>query len=523
MVSGGGLAHLAGYGLADLDAERPMAADAVMPCGSLTKLVTAMAVVQLGDGGRLDLDAPVAEFAAARGAAVEGGERLPWRLGGPDAERVTARHLLAHSSGLPRGPYLPAEGWRAAARRALPDPLPLLFAPGSRCKYSNLGYALLAALVAEVAGRPFWDFVTERLFAPLGMAASGGELHRRCGPHPPVVGYQRDHYRSLVRRRDALCPAPRLHAPRGACDLVSSAGDLARLLSCLLHRGELDGRRVLSPAAVAEILRPQIPLGRGADYALGVQLRRRFGRPSFEQDAGHTGYSALLIGFPDDGVGGVVLCNRCSAVVDLRKILLRALGRRLPGASRSTAAEEDRRRQRLSSFAGSYRSRFGVLTVRRRREGLRADLGGESFALTEYGPRTFVQEGGPLDGYLLGFDRDAEECFAGPVHFAAAGEPPAAAIPRAWQAWCGRYRHPLIGTVEVFARRGRLMYAFYFGEATELRHLGGGEFRQRRGPFAGETLRFVAGDGGEPVLETGYMRFERQPAAVELPGHRTGE
>ncbi|HET8692950.1 MAG TPA: serine hydrolase domain-containing protein [Steroidobacteraceae bacterium] len=157
-----------GLGLADLDACEPVTPATNFRLASLTKQFTAAAVLLLAEDGRLRLDDPARRWLPS----------LP-----PAAAGIRIRHLLSHTSGLVDYEDLMAPG--ATAQLADADVLALLegeprllFPPGSAWRYSNGGYALLALVVERAAGRPFADFLRERIFRPLGMA---GTLAYRAG------------------------------------------------------------------------------------------------------------------------------------------------------------------------------------------------------------------------------------------------------------------------------------------------------------------------------------------------------
>ncbi len=155
-----------GYGVADLESQEPMTPRSILRIGSVTKLFTATAILHLRDAGKLRLDDPVATH-------------LPWfRIASPfeEAPAITVRHLLTHTSGLPRESSFPY--WTdhefptlQQIRAALPEQT-AIYPPATHYKYSNLGIALLGEIVAVVSGTPYEDYVAGHIFAPLGMKNS---------------------------------------------------------------------------------------------------------------------------------------------------------------------------------------------------------------------------------------------------------------------------------------------------------------------------------------------------------------
>ncbi|MDX2191822.1 MAG: serine hydrolase domain-containing protein [Gemmatimonadales bacterium] len=238
--------HRSVHGLADRARGIRMAPDTRVDLGSITKLVTQLAILRLAQDGRLRLDDPVGRYVDGFPPAV--------------AERVTIRHLLRHESGL--GDYLGYEEVRAdpSRFRSLADYLPLIaarpleFEPGARERYSNSGYVVLGAVLERVTGLDF-DAAHRRLvYEPAGMTASGA--FPRGGPDV-ATGY--------TRAGGTLAPNTML-PPRGtsAGGTFSTAADLQRLglallddrlldaaHTDLLFNRFLDGRRGRGPIAVA--------------------------------------------------------------------------------------------------------------------------------------------------------------------------------------------------------------------------------------------------------------------------------
>lgn len=165
VIQDGVVQHRQGYGLADLEAGTPIGGETAFYLGSLAKAFTAMAVMLLVEAGQVRYDEPVRRLAP----------ELP-----PYADRITIRHLLHHTSGLPdyfqlskRADLAELSGFsNGDVLRWLCDRATLLFPAGERRQYSNAGYVLLAILVARAAGQPFHRFLQERIIGPLGMRRS---------------------------------------------------------------------------------------------------------------------------------------------------------------------------------------------------------------------------------------------------------------------------------------------------------------------------------------------------------------
>jgi CubicO group peptidase (beta-lactamase class C family) len=323
-----GLAWSAGCGFADLDSGRRPDADTLFRIASITKLFTAVAILQLRDRGLLRLDDPLVAHLPEAAAIVN-----PF---GP-IEDVTIRRLLTHESGLQgEHPYddpamfamPPTDEALAALDRAR-----VAIPPSSQYKYSNLGYNLLGEVVARSGNGSWEDTVRERILKPLDMVSTTcdprGKLLARC-----AVGYRAREY------DDRLQPAtqPAAGFMPGAAMLWSTVSDLARFTAFALTadaRGDTEGP-VLSPRTLAEMQDCRIVTGCVPAALQGLGWYAETG-PDGTSWLGHggtwDGFMSRLVLSPSSGVGAVVLLN---GVKDPDKLALE-LG--------SLAAEELRRRQ----------------------------------------------------------------------------------------------------------------------------------------------------------------------------------
>ncbi len=267
-----------GYGVSDLDTRAPVTPETVFRIGSITKLFTATAVMQLRDAGKLRLDDPVSEH-------------LPWfavESSFTAEPEITVRHLLTHTSGLPREaafPYWTTHDFpsREQIREALPGQ-DAVFAPASRYKYSNLGMALLGEIVTAVSGEPWADYLEKHVFGPLGMrdssAAPGEALRRKM-----TTAYLR---RTPDGRRIADYYETRGIAP--AANIVSNVADMARF-AALQFSGTPGTGSARHPAG-GQMKRH--PAGGQTEYVLRASTLREMQRPHWIRDGWQ---SALGLGF----------------------------------------------------------------------------------------------------------------------------------------------------------------------------------------------------------------------------------
>lgn len=276
----GGLLFEKAYGARSLVPDRtPMSLDTVFDLASVTKpVVTATAIMQLAEAGRLSLDAPVARYLPA--FARHG------------KEAITVRQLLLHSSGLPAADplsdYLP--GRAASIRRVLSARA--FGEPGARFRYSDVGFIALGALVEAVTGERLDRYATHAIFEPLGMGETtylpGPELRARAAPTE-----LRD---DAPIRGDVDDPrAYRLGGVAGNAGLFSTARDLARFARMMLGDGSLEGARVLEEESVRAMTRPVLFPNEGARRGLGWSMTPRSEQGFSREAFGHGGYTGTWL------------------------------------------------------------------------------------------------------------------------------------------------------------------------------------------------------------------------------------
>ncbi|MFE1201537.1 serine hydrolase domain-containing protein [Streptomyces sp. NPDC058762] len=274
VARGGRVAHLTVHGLRDVAAGLPVTADTLWRIYSMTKPVTAVAVLTLVEEGRLSLDDPVDRylpaFAEPRVYVEGGGADVVTR---PAAGPVRVRHLMTHTAGLTFGFYHshPVDAlYRAAGVESSVRPgaglaetvdlyasLPLQFEPGTQWNYS-VASNVLGRLVEAVSGQPFDAFCAERIFGPLGMTDTGFHVtDEQAGRLAELYGETDDGGIEPVPGLPLRGGRPRFLSGSGG--LASSAYDVHRFAELLRRRGELDGVRLLSPATVDLMTRNHLP------------------------------------------------------------------------------------------------------------------------------------------------------------------------------------------------------------------------------------------------------------------------
>jgi CubicO group peptidase (beta-lactamase class C family) len=241
----GQVVHLAAVGSADVETDRPMSADTMFCIASMTKPVTATAVMILQDEGKLATDDPVSQYIPAF-------ETVSLRDGKPK-RALTIRDCLTHTAGLSGSQQNEGSLQETVERLAR---RPLDFEPGTKWQYSP-GLSVCGRVVEVVAGKPFDEFLAERIFRPLNMAdttfrPSAAQQQRLARLYQPGADGQ-----SLAPATHWLSDTSPDKSPNPSGGLFSIAADMARFYQMILNGGELDGRRIVSAAAVAEMTKVQ--------------------------------------------------------------------------------------------------------------------------------------------------------------------------------------------------------------------------------------------------------------------------
>ena len=304
VVRDGRLAWFHGHGVANVSSRRPVTQDTVFRVGSITKTFTAVAVLQLWERGLVDLDAPAEDYLCS----------VRLTPAHEDFPPVTVRHLLTHTAGIGywlRLPDLLRPRARSGVRagRSVPSVpemyrrgVPVEVEPSTKWTYTNHGFAVLGQLVEDVTGQPLDHYLREHVFGPLGMEHTDLGRSARVRPHL-ATGY-------VLRSRGLRPVADREVPALGAGAACSTAADLTRYATALLHGGAAGRGPVLAPTTTAAMFQPHFqPDPRVPGMGLGFLLGREGDRRTVGHDGIVPGFLSQLLLAPDDGVGVVVLAN----------------------------------------------------------------------------------------------------------------------------------------------------------------------------------------------------------------------
>ena len=405
VMEGSETIHAQGYGWADISDEAPATSATVFDLASVTKLITAAAVMTLVEAGKLSLSDDLAML-------------LPDFPNPEQGRQITLRHLLSHTSGLRDYAAADLERWEQTAEPLAPafvfDFLrgrPLDFEPGTNWSYSNSGFYLVGLIIERVSGQQYGTYVRDALAEPHGLHEiflCDDDLlptHRSVGYAPGDSGLVKSRLYQTTGEENGI---------KGDGGLCGSVTDLGRLPEALKRS------RLLSRAGLAMMIRPTTLAGKTrVDYGLGVRRGSLDGHALWGHTGGVTSYWSTLVHYPDDDVTIAVLVNTDGgsedAVTiegDVARVVLKLGEPRLEEQSISEEAlqsytgtffergEDGPRNVSLTAHAG--RLSLDMLHDERPATVLRF-LGNDTFGWAEYPMDRFVfhMENGRARGYSV--------------------------------------------------------------------------------------------------------------------------
>jgi CubicO group peptidase (beta-lactamase class C family) len=300
----------AGYGMSDLENFVPAKAATVYRLASISKPITATALLQLAERGSVDLDAPVQQYLP----------EFPMKQW-----PVTPRLLLSHLGGIRH--YNGAEDFGSTRHYASVSEALRVFQnddlkqePGTKYLYTTYGYNVLGAIVEAVSGMPFMEYLRKHIFRPARMARIRDDNQPAIIPNR-ARGYSKD---NEGRLRNCGLADTSNKIPGGG--LAGTAEDLVRF-AVALNRGKLLRKetveRMFTPAATRE--------GQPLSYGQGVFISDWEGRRRISHGGGQQGTSTLLQLYPESGVALAIMCNLEGAkLAPLSEQIARAIFEELP-------------------------------------------------------------------------------------------------------------------------------------------------------------------------------------------------
>jgi CubicO group peptidase (beta-lactamase class C family) len=333
-----------GFGYADIETHRLVDPRATLfRPGSISKLFTWTAVMQLAEQGKLNLDADVNTY-------------LDFKIPPRDGKPITLRNLMTHTSGFEdrfKRIFADKMSLRASLADYLKNTAPArIYPPGEVTAYSNYGSAMAGYIVERVSGEQFEAYIERHIFEPLGMAHS---TFRQPLPEPLAAQLSSPYERASLPARSFEIVGP---APAGA--LSATGDDMARFMIAHLQNGRLGDARILREETAREMHTPQREIvPRLKSWTLGFIPEDRNGHVIIAHDGDSLWFHSHLSLLPDDNVGVYISLNsrrNDTETINIRHLLMQGFMDRYFPAPRSTRSTQSTAKAHAAEMAGYYRS-----------------------------------------------------------------------------------------------------------------------------------------------------------------------
>ena len=325
-----------GHGIANIEHNISINPDMVFRLGSLTKQFTTASIMMLKEAGELQIDDPITRFF-------------------PDyptlGYTITLRHLMTHTSGIID--FLAIPGFSEIAKRDLTaldiidffKNQPMSFAPGEAFSYSNSGYVMLGAIIEQISGQSYEDFIQERIFTPLSMDNSYHGDFKTIIPNR-VTGYERG--ADGLENSDYLS----MTIPGAAGAIISNVDDLLTWNTALFG-GEIVSLESLEEMTTSFVLNN----GESAVYGFGFDVQSLRGQPMISHTGGINGFITYAAYLPESDMYVTVIGNTGfqSRVYEANTMLALAIGDPYPEKDFQSIDSET-----LNEYSGEYQNTRGT-------------------------------------------------------------------------------------------------------------------------------------------------------------------
>ena len=287
-----------GFGVKSARTNEPVTEDTIFEAASLTKPFFAYAAMKMVESGKIDLDRPLIEYLPREAIEKALGHSLDQEgFRGDWFRKITARHVLSHSSGLPHG------------ERGMP--YPIFFEPGTKYRYSADGYFYLQKVVEHLTGQPLDAWMQKTAIEPLGMTASRMVWQERYEKEAAVGHDVLGETDGKFRKRTEA------HA---AATLYTTARDYARFIMAMMNDTGL------KPETIREMLRPQIDVAKDLYWGLGFGLERTPNGDAFWQWGDYGIFRNYIVGYKEKKIGAVYLTNSFNGLSIGQDLVRAAIG-----------------------------------------------------------------------------------------------------------------------------------------------------------------------------------------------------
>jgi CubicO group peptidase (beta-lactamase class C family) len=446
-----GLIRVSTYGYADTKAGLRVVPETMFEIGSISKSFVGLALMQLRDEGKLDLNKPIVEY-------------LPWLKINSKFAAITTHHILTHTAGLPGAPLL---------LDALLGELWTAYEPGKRFLYSNTGYNILGFLIEAIDKRPFAEAMRARMLTPLGMTASSPIITTDIRKLM-AIGYEPLQEGKPYSAHEPLAEAQWVEVDIAAGSVASTPADMAKYMRMLLNRGALPKGRLISEESFALFTKPAIDSpyrGEPASYGYGLWVSDIGGHTRLRHTGGMVAFSSSIDVDVTGNIGAFASVNanmrgyRPVAVTKYAVELFNASadGKALPEAPPPPPPPDEVKN--AADYVGTYTTLDGK-KIELVAEGNKLVLvhANRRVALERVGGDRFVVKHPDFDTFMLGFVRENQqvtqayhganwylgEKYTGPKTFETRKE---------WEGFVGHYVNdsPWYGDTRIVMRKGQLL------------------------------------------------------------------
>ncbi|AVQ99976.1 hypothetical protein OBCHQ24_13465 [Oceanobacillus iheyensis] len=377
----GELGYKKEFGFRDSEEKLPLSLDTVFGVGSITKAITAIAILQLQESGKLNVHDPVSNYLPEFKTPNE-----------EQSEKISLHQFLTHSSGIP-----PLATLMGAVKKSMEsdptfivDPeqgnpldaiqtidthgdlldaiakteFTLLGEPGTEFSYSNDGYAILGAIIETVSGMSYEQYVQENIFNPAGMYHSVFQYEDLKGYEDIAVLYvlETNEDEKMIARSNHPWDAP---AMRAAGFIKSTVNDMLKFMEIIRNEGKVGSTRILSAESVKVMTTPYMQCSHDTYYGYGVMIIPDFfGYKLIHHGGDIKGVTAQMGILPERGLTGISLANLAEAPSS--KLLFSAFASYLgepADASHLDVEIVDIPRENLKEFEGNFMANDGMTSI----------------------------------------------------------------------------------------------------------------------------------------------------------------
>ncbi len=483
------------YGYADSGQKRPVTKDTLFQIGSISKSFASVALLQLVEQGRVDLNKPVKHY-------------LPWLEIRSRHRPVTLHHLMSHTAGIVQGTEQTTEArseiWLLRDLEAS--------RPGEMFHYSNVGYKIVGEVLRSLRGKSCSRVLQERLIRPLNMGSTETEITHDLRDRS-AVGYWPLYDDRPMKNVPEWAPCTWIESDTADGAISSTSEDMCAYVRMLLNRGKGPDERILSEKSfrllTQRVIRCDDSYGEEY-YGYGLSVAPYRGHTLIGHTGGMLGFISSMRLDIDEGIGAFASTNCQNTVDDVTRMAVELFRRARHHESLLDAAVYALpRRPDLDNFTGTYISSDHFLEVRKHAGRLVLRLGNEHVPLEWRHDDTFFPDSEAMDRYLLKFGREkgnVVEIFHGDewytnARFSGKKDFP---CPKEWERITGHYRshNPWITNFRVVCRKGSLALMQPNNPAEPLTPLGDNTFRVGADKRSPERIRFSSFVDGEAQTAT---------------------